>query len=199
MPEPLDIMRAIGRGLDEINPQLPPTNPPWYEAVVTKLYEIGRNEFGCKVGARPPHLAQYLPNQGRDNGKWLYDLTWLRYNNDSNEHLIAVPLIAQCYWDRPRLIGNFHKLLLARASVRLVIYSYYALMQGFIHGQEPDQRARREQAAQGVAKRLAESIRSFKYRHENEAWLLVGGVWHADKWCRYFTIDRNDDVVAFNP
>ena len=200
MPEQLDIMRAIARGLDEIDQrQLGVTKPEWTEAVLTKLCEVGRNEFGCKAGADP----KFVPEENRDYGEWLYDLTWITYNNDQDDHLIDVPLVAECEWSDPHQFNavkdDFHKLLLARAGVRLMIYSYNALMRGWIHGEEPGKRTRREQAAQNVAERLAESVRRFRYRHEDEAWLLAGGVWHADDWCRYFTINRNGAVVPFNP
>ncbi len=68
---------------------------------------------------------------------------------------------------------------------------------------KPNCQARREQAARDIAERLAESVRGFRYRQEEDAWLLVGGVWHpdwqkiGDSWCRCFTIDRNGDVVDF--
>lgn len=180
MPGQLDIMRAIASGLDRIDQrQLPAQDGPWTRAVLTELCQIGRKDFSYKVGARA------VPARGRDWGQWIYDLTWVRY--DGHGHLIDVPLVAQCNWND--CMHSFDKLLLARAGVRLMIYSYYAF-----GGQDC-----REQAAQDVAERLAESVRRFGYRHKDEAWLLAGGVWLPGErtWCRYFTIDRNGRVVPF--
>ena len=76
-----------------------------------------------------------------------------------------------------------------------MIYPYYAL-EGNIHGTEPNDHDARKNAAKNVAEQLAKSVNAFKCRQENDAWLLVGGVWHG-RGCCYFTIDRNGKVVDF--
>ena len=203
IPENIEIMNAIQYGLNQINQDVPKprsdSDAEWTSAVLTKLCRIGR-KFGCKVGAEKSKVAK----DQRDFGEWLYDVTWLRYDNDYHDkHLIEVPLVTECEWaskGTPRekfsaVKEDFHKLLLARASVRLMVYPYYAC-DGDINGKEPGDQTRRENAARNVAERLAESVREFRYRQEDDAWLLVGGVWNKDDWFRYFTI-RNGQVVDF--
>ena len=183
------IMTDICHGLNEIRHAEMTTNKRATRAIVTKLQEID-HRLNYRVGAKG---GKY----GADWGEWLYDVTWFKYSDDQyHDHLVDVPLVAECEWSGKfsDVKDDFHKLLLARAGVRLMIYSYYALG-GNIHGEEPDRRALREQAARDIAERLAESVRRFRCRQEEDVWLLVGGVWHADDWCRCFTI-QNERVVA---
>ena len=51
------------------------SNPIWTKAVKTKLCEIGRSRFGCRVYARTNEVDEAY----RDGGEWLYDVTWLEY------------------------------------------------------------------------------------------------------------------------
>ena len=191
MSENRKIMTDIWNGLNEIRHAEMKTNKKATRAIVTKLNEIG-HRFNYRVGAKG---GKY----GADWGEWLYDVTWFEYNDDHHhDHLIDVPLVAECEWSGKfsDVKDDFHKLLLARVGVRLMIYSYSALG-GNIHGREPDKRVLRENTAQDIAKRLAESIRRFKYRQEDDAWLLVGGVWNPNDDCfRAFTI-QNGEVVPF--
>ena len=76
-----------------------------------------------------------------------------------------------------------------------MIYPYFALG-GLIYGQDPKDHDARKNAAKNVAEQLAKSVREFRYRQDDDTWLLVGGVWNTDDWCCYFTI-RNDQVVDF--
>lgn len=186
LPEKLEIKRAIRDGLDDINRPEPENDTAWTRAILTKLCQIGRNRFGCKVGAEKSKVDK----AHRDWGEWLYDVTWLRYDNDRHEHLIDVPLVAECEWAGLRGIrDDFHKLLLARADVRLMIYN-----------------GRREgtnrPGSQAIAQRLAGSVREFRYCQAEDAWLLAG--WEnqnvsSDQEFRfsYFTIDRNGAVASF--
>ena len=190
MSENLRIMHAIRDGLRQVEQPQPDTNAKWNRAVLSKLWEIG-HQFSCGVGARGGRF-------GADWGEWVYDVTWIRCNEERHhDHLVDVPLVAEVEWSGrfSNVKDDFHKLLLARAGVRLMIYPYYALG-GLIHGKEPKDHDARKKAARKVAEQLAKSVNAFKCRQENDAWLLVGGVWHADDWFRSFTI-RNGQVVDF--
>ena len=89
MSENRKIMTAIRDGLNQLGQH--GTND-----ILTKLCEIGRNPpFDCKVGASPTFVCEAK----RDWGEWLYDLTWLKYDNNSHDkHLIDVSLVAECEW-----------------------------------------------------------------------------------------------------
>ena len=123
MPGKSEIMRAVRDGLDNLEVDDPKGDTEWTKAVKTKLCKIGR-EFGCKVGAGGVDNLDY--------GEWLYDVTWLEYERESDDFkwpsaaLIKAPLVAECEWGRGNNLGyiveDFEKLLLARADVRLMIF-----------------------------------------------------------------------------
>ncbi len=200
MSENLRIMRAIRDGLKppktihtEFLEKDGTSIKNATSVIMPKLCEIG-HQFGCKVGIEARKF-------GADCVEFLYDVTWRRYNGD---HLIDVPLVGECEWSKSKNYDavkyDFHKLLLARAGVRLMIYSYYALDGldgGLIHGPGCQKQDDRKKAAREIAERLAGSVKAFKYRQEDDAWLLIGGVWHEDPWCLCFTIDQNGKVDDF--
>ena len=114
MPDKDKIMRAVCNGLNSL------TINPWggntmaTETVKNKLRQIGQGKFGCYVCASGVPRADY--------GEWLYDVTWLKYDCDGSS-LIDAPLVAECEWGNPGDIDDdFQKLLLARASVRVMIF-----------------------------------------------------------------------------
>ena len=185
MPEKLEIMRAIQESF--AHPPDPRGNDDaWTRALLTKLCEIGRNDFACKVGAD----SGKVDRTSRDRGEWLYDVTWLKYNND---RLIDVPLVAECEWgDFNKIKYDFQKLLLARACVRLMIYN------GQHHSPDGHHNPPYSQA---IAERLAENVAQFRYRQKEDAWLLAAWERAENKHCfifRYFTIAPNGTVTELN-
>ena len=90
----------------------------WTQAIKSELCRIGRGEeFKCKVGAHAREVAECH----RDYGEWLYDVTWLEYDRDGC--VTAAHLVAECEWgDITDIDEDFQKLLLARATVRLMIF-----------------------------------------------------------------------------
>ena len=178
-------MHAIRKGLDDLQcleQQGHIRDTEWASAILTKLCQIGRNEFKCKVGADTGRVDK----AHRDWGEWLYDVTWLKYNNDRHDHLIDVPLVAECEW-KPLdgIVEDFHKLLLARSGVRLMIYN--GLKGGL-----------KRPGSQVIAKRLAESVKKFEYRQKEDTWLLAGWEWKDIEArisrFRYFTINSEGNV-----
>ena len=121
MPTPEEIMDAIRNGLDSL-PAASGTARRKYrtEAIKAKLCEIGRNGF---QDARFKVCAT-LPRDDRDYGEWLYDVVWRSYHEERDDHPLSyVPLVAECEWGSYEHVReDFQKLLLARASVRLMIY-----------------------------------------------------------------------------
>ena len=75
MPGKFEIMREVRKGLDSLEVGKSESNPIWTKAVKTKLCEIGRSRFGCRVYARTNEVDEAY----RDGGEWLYDVTWLEY------------------------------------------------------------------------------------------------------------------------
>ena len=178
MPETPEIMTAIRDGLDHLRPVRRGKNRYWTRALLTKLCEIGRNDFACKVGANRGKVDR----ASRDRGEWLYDVTWLKYNND--RLLVDVPLVGECEWGNlDQIKDDFQKLLLARAGVRLMVYDGYHSSHG----------------SRSIAEQLAQNVMGFNYRQEGDAWLLAA--WERAEnqqefIFRYFTIDPRDGAVT---
>ena len=93
MPENSKIIRAVEEGLKSLRVPIAAPTKKWTKAVTTELCRIGRDSFGCKV------YAEGMPRNKKDGGEWLYDVTWLEYEER----------------------GDGEKLLLARAGVRVMI------------------------------------------------------------------------------
>ena len=177
MPGKFEPMRAVRDGLDNLEVVKPwTTDTEGTKAVKTKLCEIGR-EFGCKV------CASGVEKAARDYGEWLYDVTWLNYEKSGQGELVDAPLVAECEWGNfDAIVEDFEKLLLARADVRLMIFTGS------------------NQAKSGkIAERLARKVSEFKGSRAEDAWLLAA--WEGstdDWWLRYFTIEMNA-AIPFPP
>ena len=162
-----EIVRAIRRGLDDLKICAAESSTVWTWAVKTELCRIGRDEFRCQVGARDV--------EHRDYGEFLYDVTWLEYDGDlvSDAHLVA-----ECEWGGEEEIDDdFQKLLLARATVRLMIFD-----------------GTFERGSPGIADHLARQAGRFNRSRDEDAWLLAA--WERSEerdvgWrFRYFSIEK---------
>lgn len=173
MVEKCEIMREVAEGLNSIKAESPSrvTEP----VVKTKLCEIGRDKFGFHVCAKSVEKT--------DGGEWLFDVTWLKYDcekSDCDKSLVYVPLAAECEWGaRKHIYDDFQKLLLARASVVLMIFEA------------------RKCSSKEMADWLAEKVGKFRGSGDENAWLLAA--WERNDYqekgwsFRYFTIQ---DKVA---
>lgn len=169
MPGKSEIIRAIRYGLDSLKIDKSASNTVWTKGIKTELCMIGRGKFSYTVG------ASGIAESDRDHGEFLYDVTWLEYDDD---FVTDAHLVAECEWlGGVDIDEDFQKLLLARASVRLMIFD-----SGYRPGSE------------GTAAHLAEQVRKFKHSREEDTWLLAA--WERTEenekgWrFRWFTIDR---------
>ena len=188
MHTPQEIIKAIRNGMDSIPPASGAASKRHRTAVIkAKLCEIGcRAPFHCTVCAA-------LPRENRTHGEWLYDVIWLKYHEGLDDHPIScVPLVAECEWGTyAHIKEDFQKLLLARASVRLMVYRDPMLHRD--HGW---------QGAEWTAERLGSHISRFNRSSAEDAWLLAA-------WRRteddlkfaftYFTIKPDDGTVIRIP
>ena len=178
MPGKFEIMRAVRKGLDGLVVDRRASNTEWTKAIKTKLCKIGTDEFRCKVGAHG------VDEPEPDYREWLYDVTWLEYATDGP--LIDAHLVAECEWGNLGEIGDdFEKLLLARASMRLMIFDGNYECDGC----EPGSRR--------IAEHLAKCAKEFNGSRAEDAWLLAA--WEKkgeDGWSfSYFTIETNTAIV----
>ena len=126
----------------------------WTRKIKTLLCELG-NELGCYTCAS---LDKELVN----NGEWLFDVTWL----DWNDKLYSVPMVAECeQGNRYDIRDDFQKLLVARADVRLIVCDA---------GRVPN-----DSRAERTVNLLCEWIDAFKGTQLGDTYLLVA--WERDK------------------
>ena len=191
MPGKFEIMRAVREGLNSLPVTADVGNKKWTRAVKTELCKIGRR-FGYRVYARKNEVDKAY----RNDGEWLYDVTWLEYVRDYDPLVLAeAPLIAECEWHgrkvgsglnyRDQTDDDFEKLLLAREGVRLMVFNGWE-----------------QTVSTGIAERLAGRVREFNGSRAEDAWLLASWEWNDDEekgWSfRYFTIEMNA-AIPFAP
>lgn len=174
MPKKLDIMHAIRKGLDDAFAHSSdfPGWTTWTKDVLSKVCEVGQNQFGCYVCANTPKA---------ECSEWLYDMTWLEYTShtvgkaQTSGGLIGAHLVVECEWSsRHKSIGeiedDFSKLLLARAGVRLMVcYDWRDLWH---HDEIKD--------AEGLAKFLAEQVQLFNGTQSEDCYLLAILCWDVE-------------------
>ena len=166
MPGKFEVMRAVRDRLDNLKIAADAPDGCWFPLIATELCDLGRN-FGCTV------CASRVADANRDRPEWLYDVTWLEYERGGGR-LVNAPLVAECEWktgeDLKYIIEDFEKLLLARAGVRLMIFT------GSDQSEE-------------IAKQLARRVREFNGSRAEDAWLLAAWEGNPEAWSfRYFTI-----------
>lgn len=172
-----EIMRTVRRALDGLNIAARASRSEWTAAVAAKLCRVGR-QCDCWV------YASSVPDRRRDGHGWLYDVTWLSYQPDGEKYLLDAELVAECEWNSglDYIDEDFQKLLLARATVRLMIFDG-----GDAAG------------ANRIAKHLAQQVAAFRRSSKNDAWLLAAWTWDdMDErgWSfHWFTIKQGEAAI----
>jgi hypothetical protein len=178
MPGKYEIMRAVQTGLNGLVVAKNKSDKVWTKKVKTELCKIGRDTFGCCVYARDVANSH--------GGEWLYDVTWLKYKytgaHQCRQVLAGAPLVAECEWgDIKKIRDDFEKLLLARASTRVMIFDS----------------VRAGSSSRKVAEQLAGLVKDFNGSLAKGAWLFVS--WenrndtsNPNEWWqfKYFTIEE---------
>ena len=171
MPGTQETIERIREKLNKLLLTLQDSSTDWTKGINTTLCELG-HELGYQVGAKGLDFGY---------GEWLYDVTWLEYSRgyqpSLENRLLDVHLVAECEWgNRPNIKDDFEKLLLARASVRLMIYD-----------------GNYDPGSAAIAKSLEEYVRGFRRGHPTDVWLLAAWERDADAgtWSfRYFPLGR---------
>ena len=185
MPGKSEFISAVQKGLNNLEVAKDEGDTVWTTKVKTELCKIGRR-FGYSVYARANEVDEVY----RDGGEWLYDVTWLEYkcNGDPERRLVlrSAQLVAECEWGgHEHICDDFEKLLLARASVRVMIF-------------DGDHFNQSGGSSKWFAGRLAARVKEFEDSVSEDTWLLVSWERIAStdsyKWWRfrYFTIREND-------
>ena len=151
--------------------QWPEGRVQWTKKVLTIL---------CKLGKRLGYTAWAtgVPDEYRDGNEWLYDVMWCNSDiSDAYDRLISVPMVAECEWDNLEEIEyDFAKLLLARATVRVMVYSAWNAR----NSDEP---------AEVINKKLREHVRTFNGA-SGDTYLLIAYVGDVSetKWFEFAEI-----------
>lgn len=151
--------------------QWPEGRVQWTKKVLTIL---------CKLGKRLGYTAWAtgVPDEYRDGNEWLYDVMWCNSDiSDTYDRLISVPMVAECEWDNlGEIEKDFAKLLLARAAVRVMVYSAWHARNSY----EP---------AEVINKKLREHVRTFNGAR-GDTYLLIAYVGDVSetKWFEFAEI-----------
>ena len=135
--------------LQQDDSQWPQDKPEWTEKVLTTL---------CKLGERLGYTA-WATGAPKE---WLYDVSWS--NCDACGRLISVPMVAECEWGNLGEIAyDFEKLLLARATVRVMVYDAWYAKNSY-------------KPSEVINKKLREHVRTFNGAR-GDTYLLIAYVW----------------------
>ena len=159
-----ELLRTIQSGLDGLDIGVA---DDWTPAINTELCRIGRT-FGLHVCA-----SKVKKEDDNFSGEWLYDVTWIRYEED---FVTEAVLVAECEWlPGEAILEDFQKLLLARASVRLMSFQ-----------------SRNRAKSKEIAEYLARQVRTFIRSSDEDRWLLAAWERNDERergWLfRWFTI-----------
>ena len=119
----MDLRNTLGAMLNEITRQAVLaenrgeewSTREWTRQVISELIRLGieREYAPC-------------PNPQYRWGEWLYDVIWLRVDEDNIDRVLNVPLVAEVEWgNQDEIWSDFQKLLVARADVRVMIFNDY--------------------------------------------------------------------------
>ena len=173
-----EIMEIVRCALDNLDTPVVASQGQWTRDVKIALGVAGRERgyWVCAGGLpRKPAAA--------DSGEWLYDLCWLSYQPDGEEFLTDAVLVVESEWAGGAYIDeDFQKLLLARSTVRLMIFD----------GGNPA-------GADMTASRLARQVAAFECSADEDVWLLAAWVANEDDardWSfRWYTVERGQAVL----
>ena len=118
---PTSFIRTISEKLDEIREEFvlgeELSDGEWTRKVHTALAIAGKH-FDYQVA------ASRVPDEYRDWGEWLYDVTWIDRWMDERTRW-SVPMVAECEWGNEGDVqDDFGKLLIARTALRVMIYGH---------------------------------------------------------------------------
>jgi len=115
--------RFAGRGTND--------NDAWTREILAQLARLGKSQerdnqgrgiwvYASKTG-KPSGEASPVA----DGGEWLFDLCWLLYESkERGAQLLVVPLVMEMEWGNlGDVIDDFEKLILARARLRVMVFS----------------------------------------------------------------------------
>ena len=177
MTDAQEITEVVRRTLDNLTTPMVASRRQWTRDVKTALGSAGRvHGYWVCAGGLP------RDSTAADSGEWLYDLCWLSYQSDGDEFLLDADLVVESEWTGGEYLDeDFQKLLLARATVRLMIFDG-----GNLAG------------ADQTASRLARQVATFRCTRDDDTWLFAA--WVADDsergWSfRWYTVRQGEAVL----
>jgi hypothetical protein len=154
MPNPDDLENGIITEANRIAEQGAGENwsseREWTTRLVLGLSELGHSQgfYVCGRGCR-----------AFGQGEWLYDLLWLKLQNEKTGDIVDVPMILESEWS-PRPVNieeDFYKLLIGRAQHRVMIFQQSSA-----------------QALDKLTERFRQIIRTFSGTRDGDRYLFLG-------------------------
>lgn len=102
---------AALRGIEAKSESISQTDVAWTREVKNAVAALGRNQ-GYSVYASSCDTA--------DDGEWLFDLTWMKYDPDG--YMRRLPLVLESEWTPIEVLDDFCKLVVARAEHRVMVF-----------------------------------------------------------------------------
>lgn len=150
----------------------------WTRKIKTALCTVG-SDLGYSVCASGVRNANW--------GEWLYDVSWL----EGNPWLRSVPMVAECEWgDLEGIKANFQKLLVARASLRVMICNGWCL---------PDID---DTKGEQTAEHLGQWVREFEKNRAGDTYLLIIYEWHERRrrsWRYRLSVNETGGLPILEP
>ena len=177
MTDAEEITDVVWRTLEDLTTPIAASRGQWTRDVKTALGAAGRaHGYWVCAGGLPRDSA------AADSGEWLYDLCWLSYQPGGDEFLVDANLVVESEWTGGEYLDeDFQKLLLARATVRLMIFD----------GGNPA-------SADQTASRLARQVAVFRYTRDDDTWLFAAWVTNDSErgWSfRWYTVRQGEAVL----
>ena len=148
-------LSGVSHNLDEKG--LRDSNTAWTVEIKRQLGRLG-NDLGFLVCASVPPGSR---GPGSWYGEYLYDLTWLHNDPDgpNGGWLLDCPLALESEWHKSSaaIVDDFDKLVLARASRRVMVFQ-----------------ADRLDLVREVIQHLVDRISHFRGRHRGDRYLFCG-------------------------
>jgi hypothetical protein len=123
----IDLESRVESALDQLCRN--PSERSWKNTGWTQRLKSGLIQLAHEAG----YKAYASKAAGADGGEWLYDLTWLDYSTE-NRILRRAILLLESEWigKQEERDWDFHKLLLARADLRVMVFQVEDEEQGRI-------------------------------------------------------------------
>jgi hypothetical protein len=135
-----------------------PTDRVWTEQLLRQLANVGHEQHFYVCGKGSALFGQ---------GEWVYDLVWLKLENETHGDLLDAPLILESEWsvNLKDVEEDFYKLLIGRARHRVMVFQQ-----------------KNADVLKSISTRLRDIVLKFEGTKEGDRYLFIGLSWAEQKF-----------------